>query len=77
MKRTTLVLEDGCMEAVRELARKENRTLSEVVNDLLAEGVARRKAGPTGGAIELPRHSMGKPRVNLADRDALEALMER
>jgi hypothetical protein len=43
MKRTTLVLEDGCMEAVRELARKEGRQLSQVVNDLLIEGVRQKK----------------------------------
>ena len=44
MKRTTLVLEDGCMDAVRELARKEGRQLSQVVNDLLIEGVRRRSS---------------------------------
>ena len=49
MKRTTLVLEDGCMDAVRELARKEGRQLSQVVNDLLIEGVRRKKQLAPGG----------------------------
>ena len=75
VKRTTLVLEDGCMEAVREIAHRENRQISEVVNELLAEGLARRVGGEPG-VFELPVFSMGRPRVNLADRDALEQAME-
>ena len=63
------------MEAVRQIAHHENRPISEVVNELLAEGLARR-AAPTPRALELPVFSMGEPRVNLADRDALEQAME-
>ena len=63
------------MEAVREIAHRENRKISEVVNELLAEGLARR-VQDEAGAFELPVFSMGRPRVNLADRDALEQAME-
>ena len=75
MKRTTLVLEDGCMEAVRDLARKEGRQLSQVVNDLLLEGI-RGKRQRRRVRVKLPAFSMGRPRVNLGDRHALEALMD-
>lgn len=75
MKRTTLVLEDGCMEGVRQLARRERRQISEVVNELLAEGLQRRR-GRREAAMDLPTFAMGRPRVNLADRDALESLMD-
>lgn len=75
MKRTTLVLEDGCIDAVRDLARRQGRQLSEVVNELLAEGLQRRRAR-RARAFELPRFAMGRPRVNLGDRNALEALMD-
>jgi len=75
MKRTTLVLEDGCMEAVRDLARKEGRQLSQVVNDLLLEGI-RGKRQRHQVRVRLPAFSMGRPRVNLGDRHALEALMD-
>jgi len=75
MKRTTLILEDGCMEAVRDLARKEGRQLSQVVNDLLLEGIrGKRQRGRT--RVKLPAFSMGRPRVNLGNRHALEALMD-
>jgi len=75
MKRTTLILEEGCMDAVRELARREGRPMSEVVNELLAEGLQRRRSKAAVG-FELPRFRMGAPRVDVADRDALEAAME-
>jgi len=75
MKRTTLILEDGCMEAVRELARKEGRQLSQVVNELLLEGIrGKRRRGRA--QVKLPAFSMGRPRVNLGDRHAVEALID-
>lgn len=75
MKRTTLVLEDACMAKVRRIAQREGRQISEVVNELLAEGLQRRKEKKRSG-IELPRFSMGRPRVNLGDRNTLESLMD-
>ena len=66
------------MEGVRNIARAEKRTVTEVVNRLMSEGIARRKekAGESRVERPLPVFAMGKPRVNLANRDALEAAME-
>ena len=75
VKRTTLILEEGCFEGVKNLARKENRTMSEVVNELLAEGIQKRSSR-AATEFELPFFDMGEARVNLGDRDALEAAME-
>jgi hypothetical protein len=75
MKRTTLVLEDACIDAVRELARRQGRQLSELVNEILAEGLQRRRAR-RARTFELPAFAMGRPRVSLGDRHALEALMD-
>jgi len=75
MKRTTLVLEDACIDGVRALARREGRQISEVVNEMLAEGLQRRRARRRK-PFDLPAFSMGAPRVNLGDRNALEALMD-
>ena len=75
MKRTTLILEEGCLDGVKSLARKENRTMSEVVNEILAEGIQRRSSRAVT-EFELPSFEMGEARVNLGDRDALEAAME-
>lgn len=75
MKRTTLILEEACLAGIRDLARHEGKNMSEVTNELLAEGLQRRKARKR---IEftLPSFSMGNPRINLGDRNALEALMD-
>jgi hypothetical protein len=75
MKRTTLILEDSCMEGIRNLARREGKNLSDVANELFAEGLHRRKARKRQ-KFAIVSYSMGKPRVNLGDRNALEALMD-
>jgi len=76
MKRTTLVLDDAILRAVRRLAEREGRHMSEVVNTLLGEGLQRRKQREADQGFELPSYRMGRPRVNLGDRNALEALMD-
>jgi len=75
VKRTTLILEEAVFREVRRLAEREGRKLTEVVNTLLLEGLQRRKT-VTHPDFELPSFPMGKPRVNLGDRNALEALMD-
>ena len=76
MKRTTLILEEGCMAAVRELAHREGRTLTAMVNELLTEAVLRRRNAPSESTFELPGFEMGEPRIHLGDRDALETLLK-
>ncbi len=75
MKRTTLILEDSCMEGVRDLARRQGRQMSQIVNELLAEGLLRHRNLEVK-SFALPRYEMGRPKANLADRDALESVME-
>ena len=75
MKRTTLILEEGCLEGIKNLARRQNRTMSEVVNEILAEGIQKRTVNEVP-AFEIPVYELGEARVNLGDRDALEAAME-
>jgi hypothetical protein len=75
MVRTTLILEESCLEEAKNLARKQGKTLSQVANELMVEGLQRRKLRRRP-EFKLPAFSMGKPRVNLGDRNALEALMD-
>lgn len=63
------------MEAIRELAHRQKRKLSDVVNELLLEGLENHRQYRQPVPFELPAFSMGRPRVNLADHDALEAVM--
>ncbi|MBI5507618.1 MAG: hypothetical protein HY903_02580 [Deltaproteobacteria bacterium] len=62
------------MRRVRDLARREGRQISEVVNELLVAGLIQRRAKKSAPRA-LPAFNMGRPRVNLSDRDALEAVM--
>jgi hypothetical protein len=75
MVRTTLILEESCLEETRILAGKQGKTLSQIANELLVEGLQRRKIKRRPD-FKLPTFSMGKPRLNLGDRNALEALMD-
>ena len=62
------------MEGVRMLAEREHRNMSRVVNELLAEGLQRRiKVSRT--PFRIPVFPMGAPRINIGDRDALDAVM--
>jgi len=63
------------MNGVRDLARREVRDISAVVNELLRDGLRRRQEEKPAH-FDLPVHAMGRPRVNVADRDALERVME-
>ena len=63
------------MDGVRELAQRRHKRMSDVVNELLAEGL-RREREAQRVPLTLKSFHMGRCRVNLGDRNALEALMD-
>ncbi|MCZ6867975.1 MAG: hypothetical protein O7G84_00560 [Gammaproteobacteria bacterium] len=69
------MLDDACMKKLRKLALEDQRTLSDLVNELLAEGVQRREQRTKAPPLEFPTFSMGRPKIDIADRDALEDAM--
>lgn len=76
MKRTTLVLNDQRLSELKKLAAKEERTLSDLVDEILLAGITQRKAPKRRiSNFSLPSFAMGGTRVNIADRDQLEDLM--
>ena len=76
MARTTLVLDDSQMARLKDLARAQGRTMTDLINQFIAEGLTARTASDPERALRLQIFDMGRPRVNLADREALEAIME-
>ena len=76
MARTTLLLDDDQMMRLKDLARAQGRTMTDLVNEFIAEGLAARASPKSAQVLSLPVFDMGRPRVNLADREALEAIME-
>lgn len=77
MKRTTLILDERSFSQIKQLAAKEGRTLSSITDELLREGLARRQRHRMPEVRTLPSFSMGRPVVDLADRDRLYEEMER
>jgi hypothetical protein len=76
MKRTTLVLHEKTFADVKRVAAEERRTISEVVDEFLREGLERRRGRSNGKKIRLPTYDLGTAHVDVADRDALYDLME-
>ncbi len=75
MARTTLTIEDGLLRNIKKRAADEGRTVQEVVNDLLRQGLAR--SGRTAYALELPTWvAREQPGVDLLDRDKLFDVMD-
>ena len=77
--KTTLLIEDAVMRKLKALAGGRGVTLSSVVEDFLRRGLrdADRVAETAPALVRLPVHSMGRPTVDLADREAVDAAMEK
>ena len=72
--KTTLIIPEHLVRELKRRAAQRGETLSAVVADVLRRGLTEpRAAGPLH---PLPTHSMGAPRVDLADRDALFRAMD-
>jgi hypothetical protein len=72
--RTTLIVSDQLMRELKRRAAARGQTLSAVVEEALRKGLA-----PSERDVDvapLPTHRMGRPRVDVADRDALQRAME-
>ena len=75
--RTTIVMDDLLFRELKKRAAEENRTLSDVTQEALRRGLLRRPAAPRSTRVRLPSFAMGKPAVDLADRDQLLDILDR
>jgi hypothetical protein len=50
--------------------------MTDLINEFIAEGLAARATPKSERSLGLPVFDMGRPRVNLADREALEGMMK-
>jgi len=78
MKKTTINIEDGIMERLKEEAARRNTTMTALIEAgiqrILGEGPA-----PGAGAAELPPlpvRDMGEPLVDITDREALDEALD-
>ena len=75
MKRTTVALDERLLERLRNKARAEDRLLQDCINEVLRLGLDASESA-TDPPPSLPVFQLGRPRVELADREALQALMD-
>lgn len=76
MTRTTLNLDDSVLRELRERSSREGKSVGELASQLLAQGLRRgeRPASPTFSWVS---GDLGKPAVDLEDKDALSAVLDR
>jgi hypothetical protein len=73
-RKTTLILPDQLMRELKRRAAQRGETLSAVVEDTLQRGLLAQ--GRATALAPLPKHAMGRPRVDVADRDQLYRVIE-
>jgi hypothetical protein len=76
--RTTVDIDDPILKDLKKIQKKQGKSLGRLISDLLAQALGERKA-PEASAPPAPRwisKAMGA-RVDLADREALYAAMDR
>jgi hypothetical protein len=75
MARTTLDLDTSVLEQLRRRAASERKSMGQVASERLAVGL--REDGPgERPPLRWPSRHMGKPRVDLEDKDALWRALE-
>ena len=73
MQRTTLLIHEQRLIELKKIAAEENRTLSDLVDELLRTGISwYEKSERRKRSVSLPTFAMGEPVINIADSDRLE-----
>ena len=75
--RTTLDIDAPILRELKRLQRKQGKSLGRMVSDLLAQALRERPAGKPGGKPQRWISKAMGARVDLVDKEALYAAMER
>lgn len=75
--RTTLVIDDEVLRDLKRRAAEESRTLSAVTQEALRRGLTRPAPVRRPKRVKLRSFRMGKPAVDLADRNQLLDVLDR
>jgi hypothetical protein len=74
--RTTLNLDPSVMRELRRRSEREHKSIGELASQLLARSL-RQEDGPEPAPFSWVSGDLGKPAVDLEDKDALNALLDR
>lgn len=75
MPRTTLDLDASVLEQLCRRAASEHKSMGQVASEQLAVGLGKSVSG-TPTPLDWPSRHMGKPRVDLEDKDALWRVLD-
>ncbi len=75
--RTTLIIDDNLFRELKKRAAEQGCTLSKVTQEALRHGLHERKPTRPPRPPKLPSFAMGRPAVDLADRDQLYEILDR
>lgn len=75
--RTTLNIDDPILKEVKTLRQKEGKSLGQIVSGLLADGLRVRRSARKQPRLSRWTARAMKPRVDLGDKEAVYAAMER
>lgn len=75
MPRTTVNIDAPILREVKRIQRKEDKSLGQVISELLAQALAGQKAGEEREGFRWNSRKM-ETRVNLADKEAVYAVLE-
>lgn len=78
MTRTTLDLDPSVLEELRRRGRGERKSLGALASELLAAALSTTRSRRAGSeALEWTSGDLGTPRVDLEDREAVRAVLDR
>lgn len=75
MPRTTLDLDPSVLRELRRRGAREHKSMGRVASEVLAAGL-REQAPRDTTPLEWPSRHMGRPRIDLDDKEALGRLLD-
>jgi hypothetical protein len=76
MPRTTLNLDQSVIKELRERSARERKSIGELASQLLARELGE-KGEPRRRPFSWVSHDLGRPAVDLEDKEALNALLDK
>ena len=77
MARTTLDLDPTIIRELRQRGRRERKSMGRVASELLAAVLAEPEGARTAAPFEWVSRDLGEPRVDLEDKEAVRAILDR
>lgn len=76
MARTTIDLDPSVLRQLKRRSRQERKSMGQIASELLARGLAQREVVGPARSPEWHGWDLGKPRIDLEDKEAVRAALE-